>query len=152
MELPRNRETFKRKDYQPQNPLSLEALQSAFSAAVHTYEGDAAKAYEFLQNELGETLGRHFQVGWGNRLERQMGFYVPVVVAAGGTVGEATDHILATKLLRKIRDRHDNRPKDIIALRERIQTGWGLLDGKHEPRRSLNLLQQELHRLGHDDI
>ena len=152
MELPRNRETFKRKDYQAQNPLSLEALQSAFSAAVHTYEGDAAKAYEFLQNELGETLGRHFQVGWGNRLERQMGFYVPVVVAAGGTVGEATDHILATKLLRKIRDRHDNRPENIIALRERIQTGWGLLDGKHEPRRSLNLLQQELHRLGHNDI
>jgi UDP-N-acetyl-2-amino-2-deoxyglucuronate dehydrogenase len=40
----------------------------------------------------------------------------------------------------------------IIALRERIQTGWSLLDKKHEPRRSLALLQQELHRLGHDDV
>lgn len=151
MELPRNRETFERRDFQPQNPVSLEALQAAFDAAVHTHEGDAAKAYEFLQDELGETLGRRFRVGWGNRLERQLGFYVPVVVAAGGTVGEATDHILATKLLRKIRDRHDNRPEDIIALREGIQTGWSLLDKKHEPRRSLALLQQELHRLGHDD-
>jgi len=73
-------------------------------------------------------------------------------VAAGGTVGEATDHILATKLLRKIRDRYDNRPEDIIALRERIQTGWSVLDKKHEPRRSLALLQQELRRLGHDDV
>lgn len=152
MELPRNRETFKRKDFQPQNPVSLVALQTAFDAAVQTHEGDAAKAYEFLQNELGETLARRFRVGWGNRLERQLGFYVPVVVAAGGTVGEATDHILATKLLRKIRDRHDNRPEDIMALRERIQTGWSLLDKKHEPRRSLALLQQELHRLGHDDV
>jgi len=151
MELPRNRETFKRVDHQPQNPVSLEALQTAFDVAVHTHEGDAAKAYGFLQEELGETLGRRFRVGWGNRLERQLGFYVPVVVAAGGTVGEATDHILATKLLRKIRDRHDNRPEDIIALRERIQTGWSVLDKKHEPRRSLALLQQELHRLGHDD-
>jgi hypothetical protein len=152
MELPQNRETFKRKDFQPQNPVSLAALQTAFDAAVQTHEGDAAKAYEFLQDELGETLGRRFRVGWGNRLGRQLGFYVPVVVAAGGTVGEATDHILATKLLRKIRDRHDNRPEDITALRERIQTGWSLLDKKHEPHRSLALLQLELHRLGHDDV
>jgi hypothetical protein len=152
MELPRNRETFKRNDVQPQKPVSLEALQTAFNEAVRTHEGAAAKAYEFLQDELGETLGRRFRVGWGNRLERQLGLYVPVVVAAGGAVGEATDHILATKLLRKIRDRHDNRPEDIIALRERIQTGWSLLDKKHEPRRSLALLQQELHRLGHDDV
>lgn len=151
MELPRNRENFKRKEFQPQHPVSLEALQTAFKAAVQTHEGDAAEAYEFLQDELGETLGHRFRVGWGNRLERQLGFYLPVVVAAGGTVAEATDHILATKLLRKIRDRHDNRPEDIIALRERIQTGWSVLDKKHEPRRSLSLLQQELHRLGHDD-
>ena len=112
---------------------------------------DAAEAYEFLQENLGETLGQRFRVGWGNRLKRQLDFYVPVVVAAGGTVGEATDHILATKLLRKIRDRHDNRPEAIIALRECIQSGWSLLCKKHEPRRSLALLQQELHRLGHDD-
>lgn len=152
MELPRNRETFERKDFQPQDPVSLAALQNAFNLAVETHQGDAAKAYQFLQDKLGDTLGHRFQVGWGNRLERQLGFYVPVVVAAGGTLGEATDHIVATKLLRKIRDRHDNRPEDIIALRERIQTGWDLLDKKHAPRRSLALLQQELHRLGHDDV
>lgn len=152
MELPRNRETFERTEHQPQNPVSLEALQRAFATAVRTHEGEAGAAYHFLQAELGDTLGRRFRVGWGNRLERQMGFYVPVVVASGGSVGEATDHILATKLLRKIRDRHDNRPEDIIALRERIQTGWSLLDETHEPRRSLNLLREELHRLGHDDV
>lgn len=151
MELPRNRETFKREDLKPQDPISLEALQIAFTKAKQTHGADAARAYGFLQDELGETLGRRFRVGWGHRLERQLGFYLPVVVAAGGTVAEATDHILATKLLRKIRDRHDNRPEDIIALRERIQTGWSVLDKKHEPRRSLALLQQELHRLGHDD-
>jgi hypothetical protein len=151
MELPRNREKFTRVDIQPQHPVSLEALQTAFNKAVQTHASDAAEAYEFLQENLGETLGQRFRVGWGNRLKRQLDFYVPVVVAAGGTVGEATDHILATKLLRKIRDRHDNRPEAIIALRECIQSGWSLLCKKHEPRRSLALLQQELHRLGHDD-
>lgn len=151
MELPRNREIFDRHDYQPQSPVSLSALENAFCAAVNAHEGEAAKAYDFLQTELGDTLGRRFRIGWGNRLERQMSFYVPVVVAAGGTVGEATDHILATKLLRKIRDRHDNRPKDIIALRERIQTGWSILEKEGEPLRSLELLRNELHRLGHDE-
>jgi len=151
MELPRNRVTFERQEFQPQNPVSLSALNAAFAAAMTAHEADAASAYDFLQTHLGETLGRRFRVGWGNRLERQMSFYVPVVVAAGGSVGEATDHILATKLLRKIRDRHDNRPDDIIALRERIQTDWRHLDKKAEPVRSLALLRHELHRLGHDD-
>ncbi len=151
MELPRNRETFRRQDFQPQNPVSLDALTGAFEAAIGAHGSEAAKGYDYLQVHLGEALGRRFRLGWGNRLERQMSFYVPVVIAAGGSVGEATDHILATKLLRKIRDRHDNRPEDIIALRERIQTEWRQLDKKAEPVRSLALLRHELHRLGHDD-
>ncbi|MDF1552526.1 MAG: AAA family ATPase [Deferrisomatales bacterium] len=151
IELPSIRKAFERQDHQPQNPVSLSALEQAFAVAMNAHQGEAAKAYDFLQTELGDTLRRRFRVGWGNRLERQMSFYVPVVVAAEGTLGEATDHILATKLLRKIRDRHDNRPEDIIALRERIQTGWSLLDKKGEPLRSLALLRQELQRLGHDE-
>lgn len=151
MELPRNFETFERKDIQPQSPFSLKALNNAFDAAVATHRDAAAKAYDFIRYQLGETLGRRFRVGCGNRLGRQMSFYIPVVVAAGGTLGEATDHILASKLLRKIRDRHDNKPEDIIALRERIQTDWSLLDKRSEPRRSLALLSEELHRLGHDE-
>ncbi len=154
MELPRNRKTFEPKDSQPRNPVSLGALQTAFDAAVNAHKDKAKKAYQFLQDGLGDTLGRRFRVGWGNRLERQMGLYVPVVVAAGGTVSEATDQILATKLLRKIRDRHDNRPEDLIALRKDITTKWqSLRDTKTEPEphRCLALLQQELHRLGHDD-
>lgn len=152
MELPRNRETFKRKDVRSKLPFSLEALQAAFADAAITRKQDAKTAYDFLQEKLGKTLEERFRVGWGNRLERQMGFYVPVVVAAGGSVGEATDHIVATKLLRKIRDRYDNRLEDIIELRDLIRTSWIDLDEKHKPLRSLALLQQELHRLGHDDV
>ena len=151
MELPRHRESFKPTDYLPQDPVSLEALQNAFDEAVEAHETEATEAYSFLQDDLGEILERRFRIGWGNRLERQMDQYVPVVIAAGGTLGEATDHILATKLLRKIRDRYDNRPEDIIALRDQIQGNWGLLDETHEPKRSLNLLKEELHRLGSDD-
>ena len=151
MELPRNRKAFTREEFQPQQPVSMAALQQAFDGARETHGREAGQAYSFLEQRLGGILGRRFRVGWGNRLERQMGFFVPVVVAAGGSVGEATDHILATKLLRKIRDRHDNRPEDIIALRDHVQTEWKKLDRDAGPVRSVELLNQELRRLGHDD-
>ena len=151
MELPRTREKFTPETFQPRNPIGLRALENAFDSAVDTHREDAAKAYAFLQEHLGKTLERRFRVGWGNRLERQMDRYLPIVVAAGGTVGEATDHVLATKLLRKIRDRHDNRPEDIVALRDLIQTDWLQIDQETKPVRSLELLANELHRLGQDD-
>ena len=151
MELPRSREAFQRQDFPPQEPLSLGALTQAFKAAAEAHKSEASNAYKFLQDSLGDILGQRFRVGWGNRLERQMNSYVPVVVSAGGSIGEATDHIFAMKLLRKIRDRHDNRPEDIVTLRNRIQEEWCQLDKKAEPTRSLSLLQEELHRLGYDD-
>ena len=150
MELPRNRETFSRKDFQPQKPVSLSALTEAFDAAVDRYQEDAVEAFGFLETHLGDILDRRFRVGWANRLERQMSFFVPVVRAAGGSRGEATDHILATKLLRKIRDRHDNRPEHIKALRDCIKTEWHRLDTEAEPTRSLELLRRELSRFGQD--
>lgn len=151
MELPRNRTTFEVTKLKPSGSIGLDALQSAFADAASAFEAEATRAYDFLQTELSEPLGRRFHVGWGNRLQRQLSRYVPVVIAAGGDLGEATDHILATKLLRKIRDRHDNRPDDLVALRDHIQASWPVLGGDAgEPRRSLDMLRMELHRLGHD--
>ncbi len=76
--------------------------------------------------------------------------YVPVVVAAGGSVGEATDHVLAMRLLRKLKNRHDNRPEHLEALRQRIGEAWPGLDKSAAPTRSLDLLLSELRRLGRE--
>jgi len=149
MELPRHREAFDINIPQAQNSISMIALENAFEEAKNKYSPDFKKAYGFLEVLLSEELGKRFRVGWGNRLERQMENYVPVVIAAGGSIGEATDHIVATKLLRKIRDRHDNRPEDIIALRELLVSEWTALDREIAPEKSLELLAEELHRLGH---
>ena len=151
MELPRNKETFAPEEFQPRNPISLRALENAFENAVDGHRKDATDAYALLQKHFGEPLDRRFRVGWGNRLERQMNRYLPVVVTAGGSVGEATDHILATKLLRKIRDRHENRREDIVALRDLILTDWPQIDKETQPVRCLEILAKELHRLGQDD-
>lgn len=149
MELPRHNESFEYEEIQAQNPISMSALQGAFNLAKDRFGKESKASYQFLKERLGDDLGRRFRVGWGNRLERQMENYVPVVVAAGGSVGEATDHILATKLLSKIRDRHDNRPDDIIALRDLINVEWTAFDKNVLPVKSLEILGEELHRLGH---
>lgn len=151
MELPERSVAFPVAPPKSQEPTSFAALEKSFQAAHGAHETTASKAYEYLQTELRATFAERFRIGWGNRLERQMRSYVPVVVSAGGTVGEATDHILASKLVRKLRDRHDNRPEDIIELRDQIRRSWTKLEKGAEPPVSLKVLRDELRRLGHDD-
>jgi len=151
MELPRNRAQFLPQRLPARAPLSFEALRAAFAKSQEVHEKKAREAYTFLDGSFADLLGRRFGVGWGNRLERQMRDFVPVVISAGGTVGEAVDHILATKLLRKIRDRHDTRPDDLTALKERIAEVWPGLDKTTSPQRSLEIVRDELRRLGADE-
>lgn len=151
MELPRNRAQFQPQRLPARAPVSFDAIRSAFAKAQQAHEAKAKEAYAFVDSSFADILGRRFGVGWGNRLERQMLDFVPVVVAAGGTVGEAVDHILATKLLRKVRDRHDTRPEDLTALSERIAEVWPKLDKMAGAVRSTAIVRDELRRLGAEE-
>jgi AAA domain (dynein-related subfamily) len=151
MELPRHRERFEPKPTSSRLPVSLSALMAAFQGAQAKHAAAAGAAYEFLDRAFADVLASRFRVGWGNRLQRQVEAYVPVVVASGGTVGEATDQILATKILRKIRDRHDTRPEDLLRLKEPLEDAvWRQLDAGSRPERSLEIIEQEIRRLGGD--
>ena len=148
MELPRNREIFElKKDLDLKKPYGLAALQRAFEKAHDQHAVDADQACKFLHDNLAEPLDRDFRVGWGNRLEEQAQWFVPVVIATGGSLGEAVDHLVATKLLRKVRDRHDIRSGDLKRLGEALTRSWGRLDGQHQPTRSLEILEREEKRL-----
>ena len=150
MEFPDRPQPFEFDMPPPRQPVSFSALQKAFDAAMRK-NGDASdEAIKFLDPAIRDRIKNDFDVGWGPRLERQMRRYVPVVVAAGGTVGEATDHMLAMRLLRKLQSRHDNRPQHIRRLREQIRESWPILDNKSEPTKSMALLGTELRRLGQD--
>ena len=151
MELPRHREFFKPKRSKARPPVSLAALQGAFSAAQGLYQKQAMDAYQFVDGSFADILGRRFRVGWGNRLERQMLDFVPVVLAGGGTLTEAVDHVLSTKLLRKIRDRHDTRAEDLEALRIAVEDAWPRLRSEGEPLKSKEIIRSELRRLGGDE-
>ena len=150
MQFPERPEPFKVSGPPPRLPVSFDAFQKAFDEAIQQHKKSADKAINFLDLEVRDSLANCFQVGWGPRLERQMHRYVPVVVAAGGTVGEATDHMLAMRLLRKLKNRHDNRPEHIEELKKRIKESWPALDEKTNPTRSTELLDSELRRLGRD--
>lgn len=146
MELARSHESFDIPKLSPRHPISYEALTNAFKEAQKQHGGRTAKAFSFLNDNLSDLLERKFKIAWGNRLERQMRHYVPVVLAAGGSLTEATDHILATKILRKVRDRHDTQPADLRELHETIEEYWPELDAG-EPVKSLKLLEAELQRV-----
>ena len=150
MEFPERPESFEVQNASPRHPISFSALQRAFEEAIRSHSAIADKAIDFLDSEVRDHLARDFQIGWGPRLIRQMHRYVPVVVAAGGTVGEATDHMLAMRLLRKLENRHDNRPEHIEALKQRIRESWFALDKKSEPTKSMELLDSKLRRLGQE--
>jgi len=83
---------------------------------------------------------------------KQLEWFVPVVCAAGGTVREAADHILAMKVLRKIRGRYEFPTRTIESLRDDLPKFWASLprtDNEPEaPGRSIELLDDELHRRG----
>jgi len=152
LELPQRHDPFEDKDLQLQVPISMESLEGAFNDAMGSYSKDADSAYGFLNENFAEMLGSRFRVGWGNRLENQMKKFVPVLIACGGTIGEATDHILATKILRKIRDRHDNQPEVLLELRDQMLLTWPYLDTKYkEATKSLSVIRSELTRLGYPE-
>lgn len=147
-ELPTRREEFTAGNVSPRDPVSLAALTSLFDHASVRHKKDADLASTYLESELAEVLNNRFDVGWGNRLDKQLKRFVPVVIECGGSLGEAVDHLLSTKILRKVRDRHDVSLDDVEALDTRLRESWsGLGDDGSEPAAALTILANEKRRL-----
>jgi len=118
------------------------ALTQAFEQARAANPRVSKTALQVLEKHLAQTLRDRFRVTWGNRLERQMADYIPVVLASGGKLVEAVDHLVATKLLRKIRGRHETQPQDLNELETAVVSTFQQL-GKETPTQSLRLIQDE---------
>ncbi len=84
----------------------IEPMQVSYSYVAELYD-KAIKEYPVEQKylEMIEALDNYvikkFRIAFGNRIIKQLKIFVPVYVAAGGTVLEGIDHILATKVFRK---------------------------------------------------
>lgn len=147
MEMPRKTEAA-HFDMQPKgqrNPISYESLEDAFAAAAEKQSDAVRNATTWLRKApFTDSLGQRFRIGWGNRLEHQLARYLPVIVEAGGTIGEAMDHLLVTKVLRKLKDRHDVRATALEELHIQILTSWDNLDKANPPERCVALIEHEI--------
>lgn len=143
MEMRRTLERFDVKE-RHDRPLSYEKLEDAFADAAEAQAEAVDHAITWLREAQFAADLRRLRVGWGNRLENQLARYLPVVVESGGSVGEAMDHLLATKVLRKLRDRHDVRVGWLETFREQLLTDWESLDETTPATACDELIEQEL--------
>lgn len=128
------------------DPVSFDALDQAFITATRDYAKEVTKVKDFLRSSMREEFEK-FGIGWGNRLERQIDRFVPVVLDGGGDLTEAVDHLVATKLVRKLEDRFGVRPEELDALAERIELLWDQLQSSSRPSKTLESLRNESKKL-----
>jgi len=145
MELPRSHAQFKAVTTRP-NALSWPCLNALFTNAQKVHSKQSTDALAFLNRELKNPLAK-LDLGWGNRFEKQLKGFLPTLIAAGGTSSEALDHLLATKVLRKLHGRFDLPPQEINELNNSVVNAWAKFAPKDTPVKSLNLLEQEIKRL-----
>lgn len=100
-------------------------------------------------SELTTILQDSFDLGWGNRLERQMARFVPVVVATGGSKGLAVDHLLCSRMFRdgKVIGRHDIKADDLKKVERALVKMWKDCGLTGEPERCLRQLERDVQRL-----
>jgi hypothetical protein len=126
-------------------PVGIAELQAAFETAQQNCGPTLKKVTDWMSqgSALAKALEEHAAVPLGNRLDMQLKRYLPVVLAMGGSVGEAMDHVLQSRVLRKVRDRHSIQREDLEKLQECLQREWKAIDAG-SPKRCLELLAKEI--------
>jgi hypothetical protein len=105
--------------------LGHSALVRQFDEAASDHRGIASDADDFFQLILNVLEDFDDELSWGPRITRQIRRFVPTVVAAGGSMGLAVDHLLYTKLTRRLRDNFS--PETRAArklLLQNVRTHW----------------------------
>ena len=146
MTLPRHEAGFK-VEPKPKASFSYGSLMERFDAAVTQNADEVSELLaELTTGPLTSILQDRFDLGWGNRLERQAMRFVPVYMAAGGRKEDALDHLLASRVFRrgKVTGRYDATIDDLNAIEQALTTVWK--GWKSEPRRSMALLAEDRRR------
>ena len=146
MTLPRHEAGFKIEP-KPKASFSYGSLMERFDDAV-TQNADEVEELlaELTTGPLTSILQDRFDLGWGNRLERQAMRFVPVYMAAGGRKEDALDHLLASRVFRrgKVTGRYDANLDDLAVIEDALTAVWK--GWKSEPRRSLALIAEDRRR------
>lgn len=109
MTLPRHEESFETARMETVH-YSYSSLQERFEAAEKRHAKEVEELLAQLKRDaLTSMLEEQFQLGWGNRFERQAKRFIPVMMACGATKQDALDHLLSTRVMRagKVTKRYD---------------------------------------------
>lgn len=90
--------------YKPSSPkyISVEKLISLFDDAKKQYSDEVKKEVERKLDELDACLMTYFDTSFGNRILNQTIDFATVFKNAGGTIADALDDQISTKILRKV--------------------------------------------------
>lgn len=143
LELPANRVAVETASRPALTPLSTLSLATAFERAKTDHGRDGERVVALLNSDLRPELQRLCSIGWGPRVEEQARTYTAVVCGAGGRIEEAADHVLATKLLRKVRGQYQIRRDHLSSAEEVIRRSWKQADLIGEPEACFSLLADE---------
>jgi len=147
MELPRHSTRFDVDKNIEQATYSYSSLEEAFEQAESKHQAKVQTLIAALDKSmLAQYLEEDFSVSWGNRLERHLTRFIPVMLESGSKLGVALDHILATKVFRagKVTGRYDTEQSGITNLIESLKEFWNEHDLGAPPSASLKLLENEL--------
>lgn len=99
--------------------LGHSALAKQFDEAASDHRKIAGEADDFFRLILDVLESFDDELSWGPRITRQIRRFVPTVVATGGSMGLAVDHLLYTKLTRRLRDSFN--PETRIARKDLVK-------------------------------
>lgn len=148
MTLPKQDISFETKEY-PKANFSFKSLTKAFDKAEKTNREEVKDLLEKLSKHAITTqLAKTFDLGWGNRFERQAKRFIPVMLACGASEGEALDHLLSTRVMRngKVTGRYDVNAEDIGMLSDALKGFWKETELEGDPEKSLQLLETDRQR------
>jgi hypothetical protein len=99
-------------------------------------------------HDVTNVLAKRFGIGWGNRLERQARKFLPVVIASGGSMSDALDHLLSVRLFRngKVTGRYDTKPEHLSELQKQLSDVWHKLFKADIAIRCEERIEHELER------
>lgn len=146
MTLPRHEDDFKVATH-AKACFSYSSLIARFDEAANQNAAEVEDLLaELTTGPFTKILQDRFDLGWGNRFERQAGRFIPVFIAAGGRKEDALDHLLASRVFRrgKVTGRYDATIDDLTAIEGALTSVWK--GWKSEPRQSLALLAEDRRR------
>jgi len=143
MTLPRHEESFKIESKQAV-AFSYKSLVGRFNEARDKYADEVKELLEDLTTgEVSNVLRKRFELGWGNRFERQAMRFIPVFMAAGGKKEDALDYFMASRVFRrgKVTGRYDATIDDLGAIERAVVDVWKAW--RAEPTQCLTLLAED---------